>query len=129
VGQNIPADPRSRVVIDDCTLFDTENLDRYPPSLDALVDGVRVKPRGLSAQARPGGVFTDKNATELNEQKEVLKVYLREKPIDPMTGKDDWELRSSYQTKDAGSWDEVNVFDVRSSSAATAFNGEKYSDW
>ena len=129
LGQNIPTDPRSRVVIDDCTIFDTENLDRYPPSLDALVDGVRVKARGLSAQARPGGVFSDKNATELNEQKEILKVYLRELPIDPMTGKSDWQLRSSYQTKDAGSWDEVNVFDVRSNSDGTAMNGEKYSDW
>ncbi len=129
VGQNIPADPRSRVVIDDCTIFDTENIDRYPPSLDALVDGVRVKPRGLSAQARSGGVFADKNATELNEQKEVLKVYLRELPIDPMTGEDDWELRSSYQTKDSSSWDEVNVFDVRSRAGGTALNGEKYSEW
>lgn len=129
LGQNIPADPRSRVVIDDCTIFDTENLDRYPPTLDALVDGVRVKARGLSAQARPGGVFTDKNATELNEQKEILKVYLRELPVDPMTGKSDWQLRSSYQSKDEGSWDEVNVFDVRSSSDGTAMNGEKYSDW
>src|SRR5438046_6471764 len=40
------ADPRSRVVIDDCTIFDTENLDRYPPSLDVLVDGVKIRQRG-----------------------------------------------------------------------------------
>src|SRR3954465_6690385 len=39
------ADPRSRVVIDDCTIFDTENLDRYPPSLDVLVDGVKIRQR------------------------------------------------------------------------------------
>src|SRR5437763_175977 len=32
-----PVDPRSRVVIDDCKIFDTDNLDRYPPSLDELV--------------------------------------------------------------------------------------------
>src|SRR4051812_25406924 len=41
-GINAPTDPRSRVVIDDCTIFDSENLDRYPPSLDTLVNGVRV---------------------------------------------------------------------------------------
>jgi hypothetical protein len=46
-----------------------------------------------------------------------------------MTGKSDWQLRSSYQTDDAGSWDGVNVFDVRSSSNEEALNGEKYSDW
>ncbi|MEO6333734.1 MAG: type II secretion system protein, partial [Pyrinomonadaceae bacterium] len=27
-------DPRSRVVIDDCSIFESENLDRYPPSLE-----------------------------------------------------------------------------------------------
>ncbi len=123
----VAPDPRSRVVIDDCKIFDTENIDRYPPDLKALVDGVRVKPRGLNVQQR--GVFDDKNATEINEEKEINKVYLREIPVDPMTGKDDWQLRSSYQTKDATSWDEVNVFDVRSSSDEEALNGEKYSDW
>ena len=45
---NIPSDPRSRVVIDDCTIFDTENLDRFPPTLDVLVDGIAVRPRGLN---------------------------------------------------------------------------------
>jgi general secretion pathway protein G len=128
LGGGAPADPRSRVVIDDCKIFDTENIDRYPPTLEDLVKGVRVKARGLNIQQR--GVFDDKNATEINEEKEIIKVYLREIPIDPMTGKDDtWKFRSSYQTADASSWDEVNVFDVRSSSDEEALNGEKYSDW
>jgi general secretion pathway protein G len=122
------ADPRSRVVIDDCKIFDTENLDRYPPTLDILVEGVRVKSRGLNVQQK--GVFDDKNASEINEVKEINKVYLREIPIDPMTGKKDtWQLRSSYQTADSTSWDDVNVFDVRSGSDEEALNGEKYSDW
>jgi general secretion pathway protein G len=126
-GLNIPADPRSRVVIDDCKIFSVDNLDRYPPDLKSLVDGVRVKARGL--QTRQGSVFDEKNATEIAENKEVTKVYLREMPIDPMTGKDDWLLRSSYQANDASSWDDVNVFDVRSASEEVALNGEKYSDW
>ncbi len=127
-GGNIPADPRSRVVIDDCKIFETENIDRYPPTLNILVEGVRVKARGLNIQQK--GVFDDTNATEINEQKEIIKVYLREIPVDPMTGKNDtWQFRSSYQTADATSWDDVNVFDVRSSSDEEALNGEKYSDW
>ncbi|MBS1792708.1 MAG: type II secretion system protein [Acidobacteria bacterium] len=124
---NIPADPRSRVVIDDCKIFDTENIDRYPPDLESLVKGVKVKPRGLNVQQR--GVFDEKNATEINQQKEITKIYLREIPVDPMTGKNEWDLRSSFQAKDAGSWDEINVFDVRSKSEDEALNGDKYSDW
>ncbi|MGE3466047.1 MAG: Tfp pilus assembly protein FimT/FimU, partial [Pyrinomonadaceae bacterium] len=53
-GANVPSDPRSRVVIDDCTIFDSENLDRYPPSLDILVDGVRVKARGMGLRGGSG---------------------------------------------------------------------------
>lgn len=128
-GANVPADPRSRVVIDDCKIFDTENLDRYPPSLDILVEGVRVKARGLNIQGGVGLGGDTRQATELNEEKEIIKVYLREMPVDPITGEEEWDLRSSYQTQDAGSWDEINVFDVRSKSDAEALNGEKYSDW
>jgi general secretion pathway protein G len=128
-GSNVPLDPRSRVVVDDCTIFDSENLDRYPPSLDTLVSGVRVKPRGINTVAGSGINIDTPQATELNQNKEVTKVYLREMPVDPMTGESDWQLRSSYQDKDAGSWDEVNVFDVRSSSDEKGLNGEKYSDW
>ena len=126
-GGNIPTDPRSRVVIDDCKIFEVDNLDRYPPTLETLTEGVRVRARGLNVQSR--GAFDDTNATELNENKELNKVYLRELPKDPMTGEADWQLRSTYQTEDSESWDEINVFDVRSSSKEEALNGEKYSDW
>lgn len=122
------ADPRSRVLIDDCKIFDAENLDRYPPSLDILVEGVKIKPRGLAVKL-DGGAFGDSTNVFKEEDSEKKKVYLREIPIDPMTGEKDWKLRSSYQTKDEESWDEINVFDVRSSSDAEALNEEKYSDW
>jgi len=124
-----PPDPRSRVVVDDCTIFDTQNLDRYPPTLETLVKGVRVKPRGLNLTSGSGITDNTKQATELNQDEEVTKVYLREMPIDPMTGKSDWKLRSSYQDKDTDSWDNINVFDVRSSSDEEGLNGEKYSEW
>ncbi len=126
--QPVPADPRSRVVIDDCSIFDTENLDRYPPDLEVLVDGVKVRQRGLNLTS--GGAFDTKNATEMNSPtEETIKVYLREMPVDPMTGESNWKLRSSYQAKDDDSWDDVNVFDVRSASDEEALNGDKYSDW
>ena len=127
-GGAVFLDPRSRVVIDDCKIFDTENIDRFPPDLETLVKGVRVKARGLNVQQK--GAFDEQNATEINENKEIIKVYLREIPVDPMTGKDNtWSFRSSYQDADATSWDNVNVFDVRSGSDEEALNGEKYSDW
>lgn len=129
--QSIPADPRSTVVIADCTIFTVDNLDRYPPSLDFLINGVQVKPRGLPPSALGGVGLGDNpgNATEINGLETKTKVYLREMPIDPITGKSDWQLRSSFQSGDSGSWDQVNVFDIRSSSDAEALNGEKYSNW
>ena len=128
-GGNIPTDPRSRVVIDDCKIFDSDNLDRYPPTLDDLVDGVRVIPRALNLTGGSGLVEGTRQATEINENKEITKVYLRELPVDPITGEKDWRFRSSYQDADSENWDEINVFDVRSSSDGEALNGEKYSDW
>ena len=128
-GGNIPTDPRSRVVIDDCKIFETDNPDRYPPTIETLVDGVKVKARGANVTAGSGISGDSKQATELNEIKELNKVYLRELPVDPMTGKADWKFRSSYQDKDSDNWDDVNVFDVRSSSDDEAMNGEKYSEW
>lgn len=128
-GPNIPSDPRSRVVIDDCTIFSVDNLDRYPPSLDVLVDGVKVRQRGLNITALSGLNSNTKQATELEDTGELTKVYLRERPVDPMTGESDWKLRSSYQPKDDDNWDNINVFDLRSSSDEVGLNGEKYSDW
>ncbi len=131
IGGSQSADPRSRVLIDDCKIFDTENLDRYPPTLDILVEGVKVKARGLNI--KPGnGAFDDKTTNVFKkdgEAEDKKKVYLRELPVDPMTGEKDWKFRSSFQTKGDESWDEVNIFDVRSSADGKALNGEKYSDW
>jgi len=128
VGVSTPTDPRSRVVIDDCTIFDSQNLDRYPPSLDTLVKGVKVRQRGINLTGGSGINPNTTQATDINTDTPIIKVYLREMPVDPMTGEKDWKLRSSYEESDS-EWDSVNVFDVRSSSKDEALNGDKYSDW
>jgi len=122
---NIPIDPRSQVVISDCTIFGVDNPDRYPPDLETLVNGVNVMPR-MPINPVGGGVQPLPTPGQLSTKQ---KVYLRALPIDPMTGKADWDLRSCYDAADSSSWGGENVFDVRSKSKATALNGEKYSDW
>jgi general secretion pathway protein G len=125
-------DPRVRVAITDNTIFGTENPDRYPPDLETLVNGVSVTPLA-GAGTGGGGIVglsgSDRTATDNTLTSTKKKIYLREIPIDPMTGERDWELRSNYDTKDAASWGGQNVFDVRSKSTATALDGSKYSEW
>jgi general secretion pathway protein G len=128
-----PTDPRSKVVISDCTIFGVDNPDRYPPDLQTLVDGVNVIPRGGAGGGRglesTGTRSTDTTSVLGTEASTRKKVYLRKIPIDPMSGEADWEFRSCYDSADSGSWGGENVFDVRSKSKETALNGEKYSDW
>ena len=77
--------------------------DGYPPDLDTLVKGVDV-----------GG-------------KKVR--YLRRVPVDPMTGKDEWGMRSTQDDPDSDSWGGQNVFDVFSKSQSTALDGTRYDQW
>ena len=77
--------------------------DNYPPDLDTLVKGVEVKGKKMR--------------------------FLRRIPIDPMTNKPDWGLRSEQDDPDGDSFGGQNVFDVYSKSQGTALNGTKYADW
>ncbi len=129
-GPPPPIDPRSKVVISDCTIFGVDNPDRYPPDLQTLVDGVNVLPRvpntvggrGLGPDAGSGTTLGQQTSTK-------KKVYLRALPVDPMTGNTEWDLRSCYDAADSDSWGGENLFDVRSKSKDTALNGEKYRNW
>jgi general secretion pathway protein G len=78
----------------------------YPPDLQTLVNGVQL----TGAQ--------DKHIR-----------YLREIPVDPMTGNADWGMRSVQDDADSTSWGGQDVFDVYSKSTAMALDGTKYSDW
>jgi general secretion pathway protein G len=124
-----PIDPRVRVYVSDQTIFTVDNSDRYPPTLETLVEGVDVLPFATAVMGGAGDPTvkaTDVGRGQLTAKK---KVYLRAIPVDPLTGKAEWDLRSCYQAVTDTSWDNINVFDVRSKATGTALNGEKYSDW
>ena len=82
------------------TKVDSNN---YPPDLDTLVKGVDAQGKKLK--------------------------FLRRIPVDPMTGKDEWQLHSMQDEPNSDSWGGQNVFDVASKSKGTALDGTKYSDW
>jgi len=75
----------------------------YPPDLETLRDGVDVGGKKLK--------------------------FLRKIPVDPMTGKDEWGLRSMQDDPTSDSWGGQNVFDVYSKSQDTALDDTKYKDW
>ena len=78
-------DPRSRVMISDCTIFGVDNPDRYPPDLETLVSGVNVVPR---AAGNMGARGLQSTGTSMSNTQSVLdselstkkKVYLRAIP-------------------------------------------------
>jgi general secretion pathway protein G len=77
--------------------------DGYPPDLDTLVKGVDVQGKKLR--------------------------FLRRIPIDPMTGKDEWGMRSDQDDPTSESWGGQNVFDIYTKSDGTGLDGTKYKDW
>ena len=128
---NIFSDPRVRVAITDQTIFTADNPDRFPPDLDTLVKGVDVLPITAAGLGRRGN--QNYTATEAasgdSQQQPKTKIYLRRIPVDPMTGKAEWEFRSSYDAADSSTWGGENIFDVHSKSDGVSLNGEKYRDW
>ncbi len=127
---NIFSDPRVRVAITDQTIFTADNPDRFPPDLDTLVKGVDVLPVTAAGMGRRGNLnYSATEAAAGDSQQPKTKIYLRRIPVDPMTGKADWEFRSCYDAVDASSWGGENIFDVHSKSTGVALNGEKYRDW
>jgi len=77
----------------------------YPKSLEDLVEGIDI-------------------VGQVTKRK-----FLRRIPLDPMTGKTEWGLRSYQDSADSTSWGGQNVYDVYSLSEGTALDGTKYKDW
>jgi general secretion pathway protein G len=78
----------------------------YPKKLEVLVEGVQL----------------------VGQVDKKLKL-LRRIPIDPMTGKDEWGLRSYQDNWDATSWGGQDVYDVYSLSKGSGLNGIPYRKW
>ncbi len=81
--------------------------ENYPPSLEVLVEGVP---------------FT-------NDASGRKKKFLRRVPLDPITGKADWGLRSYSDSPTATVWGGLSVYDVYSKAPGVGLNGTKYRDW
>lgn len=79
----------------------------YPPTLEALVEGVAAANDASGRRVR----------------------FLRRIPIDPMTGTTDWGLRSYQDAPTSTSWGRQNVFDVYTTRGGTALDGTSYRDW
>jgi general secretion pathway protein G len=75
----------------------------YPPDLETLVKGVDVGPKKVR--------------------------FLRHIPVDPMTGKDEWGMRSMQDDVQSDSWGGQNLFDVYTKSEGTALDGSRYKEW
>lgn len=78
----------------------------YPPDLETLVKGVSI------------GASADRKVR-----------FLRRVPVDPMTGRAEWNFQSVQDDPDSSSWGGKNIFDVHSKSQGTALDGTHYADW
>ena len=99
-------------------------IDRYKDVADRGQIAVDI-----GAQGYPPDLETLVNGVSLNQGSDKRIVFLRALPIDPMTGRPDWGLRSAQDDYDSQNWDGKNVFDIYSRSTGTAMDGTKYMDW
>jgi general secretion pathway protein G len=81
-------------------------IEGYPKSLEVLVEGV-----------------------DLVGQVKKKRRFLRKIPVDPMTAKAEWGLRSYQDEPDSRSWGRQNVYDVFSLSEGVGLDKTKYKDW
>jgi general secretion pathway protein G len=86
-------------------------------------------PVDLGTQGYPKNLEVLVKGVDLVGQVDVKKKFLRRIPIDPMTGKDEWGLRSYQDEPVATSWGGEDVYDVYSLSAGLGLNNVPYRKW
>lgn len=78
----------------------------YPPTLEELVEGVPMTGR-ITGKMR----------------------FLRRIPVDPLTGRTEWGLRSVNDDANSATWGGGSVFDVYSQAHGTGMNGTPFREW
>lgn len=104
----------------------TDAIDHYH---DLRVKGQIKNPTNLTQGEYPKDLEELVEGVELMDGKKVK--FLRPRDlIDPMTGRAEWETRSTTDEVDSSSTDGNNVFDVRSTSRRLALDGKThYNEW
>jgi len=92
------------------TCKDVTSVYGYPKSLDKLL-GIKL------------------TSQEAVVKDTTIKRYLRNLPLDPLTGKADWIFRCYKDAPKASSWCGDDIYDVMTQSQDIALDGTKYRDW
>jgi general secretion pathway protein G len=86
-------------------------------------------PMQLGSEGYPKDLTTLVEGVTLVGQLDKKQKFLRRVPIDPMTKKAEWGMRSFQDDPDTIAWGGQNVYDVFSLSDGRAIDGTRYKDW
>ena len=86
-------------------------------------------PMQLGSEGYPKDLTTLVEGVTLVGQLDKKQKFLRRVPIDPMTKKAEWGMRSFQDEPDTVAWGGQNIYDVFSLSDGRAIDGTHYKDW
>jgi len=86
-------------------------------------------PMQLGSEGYPKDLTTLVEGVTLVGQLDKKQKFLRRVPMDPMTKKAEWGMRSFQDDPDTVAWGGQNVYDVFSLSSGRAIDGTYYKDW
>ena len=86
-------------------------------------------PMQLGSEGYPKDLTTLVEGVTLVGQLDKKQKFLRRVPMDPMTKKPEWGMRSFQDDPDTVAWGGQNVYDVFSLSSGRAIDGTYYKDW